>query len=172
MSSVTAGLRLRHVACSVLAVVAASLTGCATAEHPTVRPAPPSSSPAQRCSERVQEPFGCDTFRSREGADGSAPAPWLSTSPIAVSFTTQNDVPTMIVSTPCNTINVPVTITSTQIKPDERGLVVGAMRCAPPASDYEAWTKTFVSSPMTYVLSGTNLRLENSKGRIELDARP
>jgi hypothetical protein len=173
MRSVTAGLRLRHVVCSVLAVVAASsLASCAAAEHPPARTAPSSSSPPQQCSEGALEPFGCDTFRSHEGTDGSAPAPWLSTDPITVSFTVQNDTSTMIVSTPCNTINVPVTITSTQITPDIRGLTTGAMRCAPPASDYESWTRTFVSSPMTYSLSGKELRLESSNGRVQLDAGP
>jgi len=169
MSGVTAGNKLRHVVGGILAVAAAfALASCATADPTSARTDPSPSSAGQSCTSAAPDPFGCATFVSHEGADASGTRPWLSSDPIAVSFAVQNGTPTMVVSTPCNAINVPVTITATQITPDTGGLTVGAMGCASPAADYEAWATGFVSSPMDYALSGNELRLENSNGTVQL----
>jgi len=169
MRGVTAGIKLRHVAGGILAVAATfALASCATADTGPARSDPSPSSAGQFCPSGAVGPFGCVTFESHEGADISGTLSWLSSDPIAVSFTVQNGTPTMVVSTPCNAINVPVTITATQITPDTGGLSVGAMGCLSPAGDYEAWTTRFVSSPMDYALSGNELRLESANGIVQL----
>lgn len=169
MSSVTAGIKLRHVVGGIVAAAAAfALASCATSDPAPAHTEQSPSSAEQPCTSGALVPFGCVTFESHEGADVSGTLSWLSTDPIAVSFAVQNGTPTMVVSTPCNSVNVPVTITATQITPDAGGLSVGAMGCASPTADYEAWTTKLVSSPMDYSLSGDELQLENSEGRVEL----
>ena len=114
-------------------------------------------------------PFDCAPYRSSAGRDGSGnPVEWLSANPITVTVTEQNDTSTLVVSTPCNAINVPVTITSKLISPKADELTSGAMGCSSPKSDYESWTRNFISEPMTFSLNGDQLTLKNSMGEIQL----
>jgi len=63
---------------------------------------------------------------------------------------------------------VPVTITSKLISPKADELTSGAMGCSSPKSDYESWTRNFISEPMTFSLNGDQLTLKNSMGEIQL----
>ena len=120
-------------------------------------------------AEENMRPFDCAPYRSSAGRDGSGnPVEWLSANPITVTVTEQNDTSTLVVSTPCNAINVPVTITSKLISPKADELTSGAMGCSSPKSDYESWTRNFISEPMTFSLNGDQLTLKNSMGEIQL----
>ncbi|CAD5994437.1 exported protein of unknown function [Agreia sp. COWG] len=169
----TAPFKLQYIASGVLAVAAAlTVAGCATVNPtPTPRANMPPTNTEQSCSSSALAPLGCVTFESHGDVDVSGTVRWLASDPIAVSFDMQNGAPTMIISTTCNAINVPVTITATQIVPDMSGLSLGTRGCVSLAADDEAWTTEFVSSPMDYTLSGDELRLDNSNGTVQLARR-
>lgn len=135
----------------------ATASGCA-AGSPAAQPSA-SAGGGEPCADRSLAPFGCASFRSVDGSDAAGPVTWLSAAPLTVTFSVLNQTPTLVVVTPCNTLNVPITIGADRLTPRADDIVSGAMGCTGPAGDQEAWARRLVSAPLSYSLEGGELRL-------------
>jgi heat shock protein HslJ len=120
------------------------------------------------CSSASQSPLIGATFTSISGHDETGDLAWLGTEPLYVSFTTTNNQPTIGVKTPCNTLSAPVRISQTLLTIDARQMAATLMGCSSPESEYEAWTTSFLETPLTYKLDGKQLTLSNPTDEVIL----
>ncbi|MEN2738460.1 hypothetical protein ABCS02_11760 [Microbacterium sp. X-17] len=152
--------------CGLVTLVLLVASGCAAATPES--PPSASSTGEQPCIDRGLAPFGCASFRSVSGSDASGPVSWLSTTPLTLTFSVLNYTPTLIIVTPCNTLNVPITISADHLTPHENDIVVGTKGCIGSAADHEAWARQLVSSPLSYSLQQDELHLHGSDQSILL----
>ncbi|MDQ6754025.1 MAG: hypothetical protein M3017_11560 [Actinomycetota bacterium] len=96
-----------------------------------------------------------------------ADLPWIASQSLKISISTMNGTSTLIMDTPCNTLNVPVTVTDTLITPAPGAIAAGAEGCIGAASEHEAWARQFLSHPITYSHAGDAYSLKNAVGTIE-----
>jgi heat shock protein HslJ len=158
---------LRRVALALLAAVSALvLAGCASPDAPAEVSF--SASVATTCA----GPLACSSFVSKSGSDFSGDLAWLESEGLVLSVTTRTGEPSLTITTPCNAITVPATISADRIQPDTDHLAAGAMSCAAPASEYEAWARQLVSRPLDYRLDGEDLVLENDTATLRLSRVP
>jgi heat shock protein HslJ len=120
------------------------------------------------CSAANQSPLIGATFTSISGHDDTGDLAWLGTEPLYVSFTTTNNQATIGVKTPCNSLSAPVRISQTLLTIDARQMTATLMGCSSPESEYEAWTTTFLETPLTYKLDGAQLTLSNPTDEVIL----
>lgn len=111
-------------------------------------------------------PFGCSTFTSVSGRDGSGELEWLKAQPLVVSSVLVNGTWTIGVQTPCNSMGVNVAVEGNQLIPGE--IISSAMACLGPESGYENWAHKFFSQAVTWELAGETLLLQNGHGAVEL----
>lgn len=111
-------------------------------------------------------PFGCRTFTSVGGRDGSGELEWLKAQPLEVSSIFVNDTWTIGVGTPCNSMGVSVTVQGNQLIPGD--IVSTAMACQGPEGSYENWTHELFKQAVTWELVGESLVLRNGHGTVEL----
>lgn len=161
---------LRRVALAVLAAVSALvLAGCASRDAPMeVRDSTSTASVATTCA----GPLACSSFVSKSGSDFSGDLEWLESEGLVLSVATRTGETSLTITTPCNAITVPATISADRIQPDADHLAAGAMSCAAPASEYEAWARQLVSRPLDYRLDGEDLVLENDTATLRLSRVP
>jgi hypothetical protein len=93
--------------------------------------------------------------------------PWVSEKPLKMNFAMMNGIRTMVMVTPCNALNVPVTLTETLITPDANSLAAGAKGCLGADGDHEEWVRKFLSHPITYSQAGMQYILKNEIGTVE-----
>jgi heat shock protein HslJ len=158
---------------SLVTLVVLAASGCAAgspAAQPSASAGGPSASPGgeEACVVRSLVPFGCTSFQSVDGSDAAGPVAWLSTTPLTLTFSVLNQTPTLVVVTPCNTLNVPITISTDQLTPHADDVVSGAKGCTGPAGDQEAWARRLMSSPLSYSLDRDELRLQGSDQSVVL----
>jgi heat shock protein HslJ len=111
-------------------------------------------------------PFGCRTFTSVGGRDGSGELEWLKAQPLVVSSFFTNGTWTIGVGTPCNSLGVDVTVEGNQLIPGN--IIATAMACQGPEGSYENWTHELFKQSVTWELAGESLVLRNSHGTVEL----
>ncbi|WP_458113627.1 META domain-containing protein [Arthrobacter sp. R1-13] len=111
-------------------------------------------------------PFGCRTFTSVGGRDGSGELEWLKAQPLAVSSIFVNGTWSIGVQTPCNSMGVDVTVKGNQLIPGD--IVSTVMACQGPEGGYENWTHELFNQAVTWELTGESLVLRNSHGTVEL----
>ncbi|WP_309106876.1 META domain-containing protein [Arthrobacter sp.] len=111
-------------------------------------------------------PFGCRTFTSVGGRDGSGELEWLKAQPLVVSSIFVNGSWTIGVGTPCNSLGVDVTVEGNQLIPGT--IIATAMACQGPEGSYENWTQELFKQAVTWELAGESLVLRNSHATVEL----
>ncbi|WP_147305400.1 hypothetical protein [Subtercola boreus] len=77
-----------------------------------------------------------------------------------------------IIQTPCNALNIPLTVVQDQIVTEPDKFVATAKGCIDDAGEKEAWTTTFLKSPITFELPDQALRLTNSSANITFSRSP
>ncbi|WP_125613032.1 hypothetical protein [Specibacter cremeus] len=78
-----------------------------------------------------------------------------------------NGTQSLVMTTPCNTLNVPIMLTNTLITPDAAAIVSGTQGCLGSNGDDEAWVHAFLSHPIAYSRVNTTFTLTNEAGTIE-----
>ncbi|MFJ5955521.1 META domain-containing protein [Paenarthrobacter sp. NPDC092416] len=111
-------------------------------------------------------PLGCSEFTSVRGSDAEGDVAWLGTEPLKVSSTHINGEWTMLVKTPCNVLNVAVSVQENVLT--TRSMAVSAMGCSEPKGSYEAWTIKLFEKPVQWKRDGGMLTLSNAHATIEL----
>jgi heat shock protein HslJ len=111
-------------------------------------------------------PFGCRTFTSSGGRDASGELEWLHSQPLVVSSVFVNGTWTVGVKTPCNYLNIEVSVEGSQLIPGTSGST--AMACLGPESGFESWTHGLFEQAVTWELTGESLLLQNGHGTVEL----
>ncbi|XAS68674.1 hypothetical protein V3C33_05095 [Micrococcaceae bacterium Sec5.7] len=87
--------------------------------------------------------------------------------PLKMNFAMMNGTRTMVIVTPCNALNVPVTVTDSLITPDANSIAGGAKGCLGADGDHEEWVRKFLSQPITYSQAGMKYTLKNEIGTVE-----
>ncbi|MDR6685860.1 hypothetical protein J2Y41_001418 [Arthrobacter sp. 1088] len=111
-------------------------------------------------------PLACSTFTSVHGSDATGDVAWLGTRPLQISATHINGAWTLLVKTPCNVLNVEISV-----KDDTwamRSMAASAMGCPELEGSYEAWTAKLFEQPVQWKLNGGVLTLSNPHATIEL----
>lgn len=139
------------------AVALIAIAGCAS---PAASKPSPSSCAADLAA--------CGTFTSTEGSDAGADVSWLKTKPLEVTFTTENGSDAMVMKTPCNTVTVPVTVSSSTLTPNVAGISATAKGCLDNAGQQEAWATRFASQKLKYTLDQKQLTLTGNAATILL----
>lgn len=129
----------------------------------TMPPAPATPDPVPSC---YGGPFGCRTFTSVGGRDGSGELEWLKAQPLVMSSIFANGTWTIGVGTPCNSMGVSVTVQGNQLIPGD--IVSTAMACQGPEGSYENWTHELFKQTVIWELAGESLVLRNGHGTVEL----
>lgn len=150
------------IACTVL------LSGCAqpgsTSSAPTTSAI--TSQALQRPVRSCETPLGCSEFASVRGRDATGEVSWLGTHPLRVTSARFDGVWTLHVATPCNHLQVQVSVQDDVLTP---GLVSVTDRgCEDPTGSYQAWTEKLFEQPVQWKLDGDTLTLRNAHATIDL----
>lgn len=124
---------------------------------------PPSPNPRPTCE---GGPFGCRTYTSDSGRDGTGELEWLHSQPLLMSSVFVNGTWTIGVKTPCNYLSVEVSVEGSLLVPGN--MISTAMACLGPDSGYESWTHGLFQEPVSWELAGGSLVLQNKRGTVEL----
>lgn len=111
-------------------------------------------------------PLGCSEFTSVRGADVTGDVAWLGTDPLRVSSRHANGEWTLHVKTPCNHLQVAVSVQDAVMT--QLWMAVTDMACGEPEGAHEAWTTKLFDQPVQWKLDGGTLTLKNSHATIEL----
>ena len=111
-------------------------------------------------------PLGCSTFTSVHGSDADGDVAWLGTQPLQISSTHINGEWTLLVKTPCNVLNVEVSVQDDVWA--MRSMAASAMGCRELEGSYEGWTVKLFEQPVQWNLDDGVLTLSNSHATIEL----
>jgi hypothetical protein len=153
------------------AVLVLGCASCGAASGPNQFPSQTStSSTPNEASTRCQQAqaLDCATYTSISGKDAAMKdLPWIAAQPLSLSISTMNGITTLVMRTPCNTLNVPVTVTDTLITPDPNGIASGAKGCLGADGEHEAWARQFLSHPITYSHTDAAYTFKNMIGTIE-----
>ena len=110
-------------------------------------------------------PLGCSTFTSVRGSDATGDVAWLGTQPLRISSTHVNGAWTLLVKTPCNVLNVEVSVQEDVWA--TRSMAASAMGCRELEGSYEAWTVKLFEQPVQWNLDDGMLTLSNPHATIE-----
>lgn len=110
--------------------------------------------------------LACADFTSTSGTDHGEPVDWLASDPLRVELMAMNDTATLVVDTPCNTLNVPVEVTDSTMVPHADQIAMTAMLCQGSAGEQEAWALDLFSRPLTYRVEGRTLTVDSDGARI------
>lgn len=111
-------------------------------------------------------PLDCSEFTSVRGTDATGEVAWLGTDPLTVSSRKANGEWTLFVHTPCNYLQVAVSVQNDVLTQLWR--MVSDRGCQEPTDDYQAWTEQLFEQPVQWKLDGDTLTLRNSHATIEL----
>lgn len=111
-------------------------------------------------------PLGCSEFTSVRGTDATGDVAWLGTDPLRVSSRHANGVWTLFVHTPCNYLQVAVSVQDDVFT--QLWMMVTDRGCVEPTDNYQAWTEELFEQPVQWKLDGDTLTLKNSHATIEL----
>ena len=111
-------------------------------------------------------PLGCSTFTSVRGSHATGDVAWLGTQPLRISSTHVNGEWTLLVKTPCNVLNVEVSVQEDVWA--TRSMAASAMGCRELEGSYEAWTVKLFEQPVQWNVDDGVLTLSNSHATIEL----
>ncbi|SEI72776.1 hypothetical protein SAMN04487917_102215 [Arthrobacter sp. yr096] len=155
----------------IMGVLTAStvlLNGCAQAGSGTSVPAPSdiTSNTAQQPVMSCGTPLGCSKFTSVRGSDAAGDVAWLGTHPLKVSSTRADGEWILNVGTPCNYLQVEVSVSGDILTPGWR--TATDRGCEEPTGSYQAWTEKLFEQPVQWKLDGDTLILSNSHATIEL----
>ncbi|WP_310202463.1 META domain-containing protein [Paenarthrobacter nitroguajacolicus] len=110
-------------------------------------------------------PLGCAEYTTVRGTDATGNVAWLESEPLRVSSRHANGQWTLFVHTPCNHLQVAVSVqanvmTQLWMAATDRG-------CEGPTASYQAWTEKLFEQPVQWKLDGDVLTLRNSHATIE-----
>jgi len=111
-------------------------------------------------------PLGCAEFTSVRGTDVTGDVAWLGTDPLTVSSRHANGAWTLFVHTPCNYLQVAVSVQDDVLT--QLWMMVTDHGCVAPTDNYQAWTEELFEQPVQWKLDGDTLTLKNSHATIEL----
>lgn len=127
------------------------------------QPPDPTRSPETPCE---GGPLGCSEFTSVRGTDARGDVAWLGTDPLRVSSRHANGEWTLFVHTPCNYLQVAVSVQDDVFT--QLWMMVTDHGCVEPTDNYQAWTEELFEQPVQWKLDGDTLTLKNSHATIEL----
>ncbi len=157
------------------------LTGCGQAINSPVQAALSSSQPGPTHQPGTTEqpyptrghetpceggPLGCSEFTSLRGTDATGDVAWLGTEPLEISSSQVNGGWILYVTTPCNWLQVTVSVGDDVLTPLWR--VATDRGCEGSTASYQAWTEELFEQPVQWKLDGDTLTLKNSHATIEL----
>lgn len=76
-----------------------------------------------------------------------------------------NDTPTLIVSTPCNVLNIPVQIDGEVLHPGS--ITSTSAGCDPNRTAQQRWVKDFLSTDLRWERTNSNLTLRTENAAVE-----
>ncbi|WP_419201728.1 hypothetical protein [Paenarthrobacter nitroguajacolicus] len=100
------------------------------------------------------------------GRDASGDIAWLGTDPLKVSSGHTNGAWTLLIHTPCNHLEVAVSVQADMLRQLWR--TVTDRGCIGATASYQAWTEELFEQPVRWALDGDTLTLANSHATIEL----
>lgn len=84
-----------------------------------------------------------------------------------MTFARQDDALVAILTTPCNTVNVPVDVRGRSLVPDTDAIASTAQGCLDDTGAQEHWATAFVRQSMTFTRTGRSLVLKTSHAEID-----
>lgn len=112
-------------------------------------------------------PFGDEQYVSTAGTRDGDPVDWLGSDPLTMTFSTRSGHLEASVGTPCNSLQVPVSITGDRFTPDGTNSTATLIGCERIASQREDEAAAFFGRAMTYTLTSGTLVLKAGGDRIE-----
>lgn len=111
---------------------------------------------------------GCARYVSTGGHDSvtDEDLPWLASDPLTINFAYANDALTLLVGTPCNSLQAAVELTDKQLIADPKHVMTDLMACLDQRGQQGSWAMDFIGSPMTYDTTGNALTLTTSLGEV------
>ncbi|GAA3276348.1 META domain-containing protein [Paenarthrobacter aurescens] len=154
------------VTVGVLAACTVLLNGCAQEGSGSSVPAPSEITSNNAQARSCEAPLGCSEFTSVRGSDAAGDVAWLGTHPLIVSLRRANGERILSVRTPCNYVQVEVSVNDDVLTPGWR--TATDRGCKEPTGSYQAWTEKLFDQPVQWTLDGDTLTLKNSHATIEL----
>ncbi|MBA8816001.1 heat shock protein HslJ [Microbacterium halimionae] len=108
----------------LLAASTVGLVSCAESNHV----GPTNAALGADCSDASTALIGCDTFHSVSAADGGTAVEWVGDLAIDLRAEFMNAQSTLVVTTPCNTLNVAVEIEGDTLTPDSIASTMKGLR--------------------------------------------
>lgn len=151
------------IAVTLIATVATSMTAC---RQPTTSSTSATPSPAADCTPPVPAVTGCVTYRSVSGDQDGMAIGWLSDTPITLEARTTTQGNTLVITTPCNTLNIHITPTGNTTTTQE--IAAGLMGCDATPTAQEAWVNDFFLQEVQWENSDDTLVLHTTTSAIHL----
>jgi hypothetical protein len=154
---------------SVLALLAAAaigLVGCSQLDPVVSTTTGPPS--AAECSASLSASIGCDAYRSVAATEAGIDVAWVRDSAIGLGAQMLGDTPTVVVTTPCNVLNIPVALDGDVLEPGS--IVATTKGCDPERAAQEGWVRDFFRSDVRWERTGTSLILHAENATLDLDA--
>lgn len=139
-----------------LALLLAILLGLVACSQPQ-QPAPTASSSAEVCQSALVGTLGCDDFKSTGATENGHPVDWVAGGTIRLHAEYFNDTPTLVIGTPCNTLNIPIAIHADVIVPGE--ITSSTKGCDGTRVAEQAWVESVFTTEMRWVRSATTLTI-------------
>ena len=164
------GLGIALSSCAVQSVPedTTSLSAAPSARDSTPVTSPPTAVPLA-CSLPKDFLVTCGSYRS---VSASGIMEWAAERPVTLRLDQTPGSVLVSLTTPCNPISAPVSISSETLTIDSSGMTVGAKGCNGPENGMETAAVSFMQSQVNYTSQGSLLLLENSTGSIELQLVP
>lgn len=155
--------RTTVLAATLLMSVAIGLVACHQPNQPD-RMAP-TSPPAAGCSASLASSLGCETFHSLTATQSGKSVEWVGESSIDLRAEDLGGTPTLVVTTPCNSLNIPVDIrddalTTVSITSTMKG-------CDATRSAQQRWVEDFFDAEVQWKRTYTTLTLSKDQVVIE-----
>lgn len=130
---------------AVFTAVAAALAAC---QQQTNSAGSATQPPGTDCSIAIPMLAACVEYRSVVGDENGVSRGWLTSDPISLSGQTLNKSDTLVITTPCNILNVQVTWSAGVTTSEE--ITSGLIGCDAQARAREVWIRDFFDQPVAW----------------------
>ncbi|QRY40357.1 hypothetical protein JVX92_12805 [Microbacterium hominis] len=132
------------------------LLGVVACSHPQ-QSAPSTPPSGEECQGGLEGTLGCDDFSSTGATENGEPVEWVAGGSITLHAEYVNDTPTLVVGTPCNTLNIPIALHADVIVPGEATSTTKA--CDVTRAGEQTWTEGVFTTDMHWVRSEKTLTI-------------
>ena len=119
------------------------------------------SLPTSSCSEVAASFLGCQPFRSVSATEGGGPVEWMHQSPISLKAEDLGGELSLVVTTPCNVLIIPVGIKDGRLI---TGPTTSTLKgCDAERAAQQRWVEDFFATGVRWQRTDTGLTLSNDR---------